>query len=221
MSDLIGFDDGDTEVLSDDIDSYRGEEGVTDLLSLCWFYKEDDGGYEMGEDDTPKFRFQKCHYIEGQGYVKHNDYLERKKGSPKKRLGTYVVQYDTDNDGDLEKPFDFEVLPWEFGADKFRDLKKIHSDFPLTRHDFKVSCEDKQFQKLGFIPSPEEAIWQQKDEVKEKVLERVEKLEEAGALSLAREVPEEELKDHFGETPDTDPDEDSADEDFDEFIGDI
>lgn len=221
MSDLIGFDKDDRTVLSNDIDSYRGETGVTDLLSLCWFYKDDDGNYEMAEDDTPKFRLKKCHYIDGQGYITHNDYLEEKKGHPKKRLGTYVVKYNTDSDGDLEKPVEYEVLPWEFGSDKFRDLKQIHSDFPLTKHDFKSSCKDDQFQKLNFTPSADQAIWQQKEEVKKDVLETVEKLEEANVLSLARELPEEELRDHFGESVAPSPEEDSAEEEFDDFIDDI
>jgi hypothetical protein len=222
MSDLIGFDEGDDEIVSGDVDSYRGEGGVTDLLSLCWFYEDDDGNYRMGEDDTPKFKVSKCHYIEGKGYIKHNDYLQKKKGQPKTRIGTFVVKYKTDDAGNLEKPFDYKVLPWEFGADKFRDLKKIHSSFPLTRHDFKSDCKGEKFQKLTFFPSKQEALWQQKDKVKEDVLEKVESLANSGTLSLAREVPLEELKDHFGEAPSPAPEDDAADtEEFEEFMDDI
>lgn len=215
MSDLIGFDEGDEGVLSGDIESYRGEDGVTDVLSLCWFYEDDDGNYRMGDDDTPKFKVSECHFIEGKGYVETNDYLEEKKGSPKTRLGTFVVHYDTNKKGEFKDEFDYEVKPWEFGADKFRDLKDIHKDFPLTKHDFKARCEGQKFQKLTFLPSPKDAIWQQKEEVKKDVLETVENIEDS--LSLARSLPETELKEHFGDMPDPDISDDSSDE-FDDFM---
>jgi hypothetical protein len=221
MSDeLIGFGKNDEEIMSEDIDSYRGEEGVTDLLSLCWFFKDDDGNYLMSEDDTPKFRPDRCYYIEGLGYVSYCDYLHEKEGDPKKRVGTYVVKYDTDKSGNLKNPDDpdFEVLPWEFGTDKFRDLKQIHDSFPLTCNDFKSSCDGEQFQKLKFFPtSTEEPHWQKDPSNKKEVLKKVEAMERSNTLSLSREVSEEELRDHYGDLEEVTPDDDSVEDDFDEF----
>lgn len=216
MSDLIGFDQGDDDVLSgNQVDFYRGEGGVTDRLSLCWFYEDDDGNLKMSEDDTPKFKRVKCHYIDGKGYVKSTPYIKEKEGPPKDRLGTFVVVYKTDDSGSVQKPFDYEVRPWGFGQDKFRDLKELHKEFPLTQHDFKARCEGEQFQKLKFTPSADEAIWQQKDSLKEEVLSTVEAIEDQ--LSLAREVDEQEMKEFYGDAEQPSPEE-ASDDDLDDIM---
>lgn len=202
MADLIGFDKNDSSALSSrDVNKYRGKEGRKDVISMCWFFEDEDGNLQMGEDDTPKFNVVKYHYIEGMGYIKTNDYLREKLGNPKMRMGTFVVHYKTDNNGKLQKggnqPFEYEVKLWDFGQDKYRDLKNINDDFPLTQHDVKVQCKGTQFQKLTFMPSPKEALWQRSDEIKQEVIDKVKQIE--NKMSLAREVPLEELKEHFGD----------------------
>lgn len=218
MTDLIGFDKNDSAALSSrDVEKYRGEEGNKDLISICWFFEDEDGNLMMGEDDTPKFSAVEYHYIQGLGYIKTNDYLKKKVGAPKLRMGTFVVQYKTDSNGKLAKPFEYEVKLWDFGQDKYRDLKNINDDFPLTQHDIKVQCKDKQFQKLTFMPSPKEALWQRKPEIKQAVLDRVRAIEDQ--MDLARTLPEEELKDHFGDNDG--PVDASSDVDYDDVTFDL
>lgn len=199
MSNLIGFGKNDKKIMSGgDLENYRGEKNRTDRISICWFYKDEaTGEVLMGPGDTPKFIAEEIHYVKGKGYILDNDYLRDKKGPPKRKIGTFVVHYRTDKKGKLVKPFEYEVKPWTFGEDKYRSLAEIHDNFPLAQHDIKVVCTDDQYQKLTFYPLPEEAVWQKKDSLRQEILETVEAMEDR--LSIGREVPLDELKEHFGD----------------------
>ena len=216
MSGIIGFDKGDKGIISGgDLDYYRGKENRKDRIAIVWLFQDDDGNYLMGDDDTPQFLAEEIHYIDGKGYILDNEYLRDKLGPPKTKIGTFVVQYGTDRNGKMKEPFEYTVKPWTFGEDKFRDLKDIHQDFPLVKHDIKVVCKGEQYQKLNFTPTPQEAVWRRNDSIKKDILETVKKLQKR--LSIGREVPIDELKDHFGDSVDVSPDA-SAEVDFDSLI---
>lgn len=217
---LIGFGKNDKKIMSGgDVEYYRGERNRTDLISFCWFYKDEaTGEYQMGEDHTPKMVAEEIHYIKGKGYILDNDYLRDKLGPPKRKIGTFIVQYRTDRKGNPLKPFEYDVKPWTFGEDKYRKMANLHGDFPLTKYDLKVDCEDDTFQKLTFRISPKEAIWQQRDSLKQEILETVEAMEDR--LSIGREVPLDELKDHFGDDVSPAPDA-SSDVDYDDLMAGI
>lgn len=216
-SDLIGFGKNDRKIMSGgDVDRYKGKKNRTDLISFCWFYRDEQTGeLRMGEQDTPKMIAQEIHYINGKGYVLDNDYLRDKLGPPKRKIGTWVVHYKTDKSGNPETPFEYEIKPWTFGEDKYRQLAKMHEDFPLTKYDLKVDCKEEQFQQLSFRISPNEAIWQQREGLKQEIIETVEA--NADRLSIGREVPLDELKDHFGEEVSPAPDS-SSDVDYDDLM---
>lgn len=199
MSNLIGFGKNDKKIMTGgDLENYKGEKNRTDRIALCWFAKDPSTGkVAMGKDDTPQFIAEEIHYIAGKGYIRDNEYLRQKMGPPKRRIGTFVVHYRTDKKGNLQKPFEYEIKPWVFGEAKYRNLAEIHENFPLTTHDIKVVCEDDQFQKMTFYPYPDEAVWQMKESLRNEILEQVDAL--AHKLTLGRDVPIDELKDHFGD----------------------
>jgi hypothetical protein len=197
---FLGFGKNDRSVMSGgDLEFYKGERNRTDLISLCWFFEDEKTGeYQMGREDTPKFLSGEIHYVKGLGYILDNPYLRDKLGPPKRKIGTFVVHYRTDKQGNLMKPFEYEVKPWTFGEDKFRQLAEINKDFPLTSHDIKVVCTDDQFQKMTFYPSPKESVWRMKDSLRDEVLSTVKSL--SARLSIGREVPLDDLKEHFGDS---------------------
>lgn len=202
---IIGFGKNDRKIMSGgDIDKYRGEKGRKDIISLCWFFEDDDGNPQIGSDFTPKMISSEIHYIPGKGYILDNDYLRSKLGVPKRKIGTFVVHYRTDRRGEFIKPLEFEVKPWTFGEDKYRELAARHGRFNLTMHDLEVTCTDDNFQKLDFIPLPGGAVWQKKDSLKEEVLQTVKDLQDR--LEIGREVPLDELKEHFGDNAGLAPD---------------
>lgn len=199
MSDnFIGFGQGDEIVTnSRDLEFYKGEKNSSDIVSLCWFFKNEDGTLQMGEEHTPQFKISKYHYVQGKGYIDTNPYLVSKDGPPKLRFGTFIVRYKTNRKGEIQAPLEYDVMPWAFGEDKFRKLGEIHKDFPLTKHDFRIMCEDDQFQKLTFFPVPKGSLWQRSEELRKDILAQVEIM--SSKLSLSRTMSTDDLKEHYGE----------------------
>lgn len=203
---IIGFGKGDRKIMTGgDLTNYKGEKGRKDVISLCWFFVDDDGNIQIGDNATPKMTAAEIHYIKGMGYVLDNDYLRDKLGVPKRKIGTFVVHYRTDRHGNFTKPLEYDVKPWTFGEDKYRRLAGIHGRFNLTMNDIEVSCDDDTYQKLQFTPIPGGAVWQKKESLKNEILQTVADIQHK--LNIGREVPLEDLKDHFGDdhgiVPDT------------------
>jgi hypothetical protein len=92
-------------------------------------------------------------------------------GPSKWCIGTVLIQYATDKQGNLKKPFCFELLPWIFGEATFSNLKTMNSEFPLASHDIQISCENEDYQHLNILPC-NESIWTAKDELKNLILEQ-------------------------------------------------
>lgn len=223
---FIGFGKNDKKVLSGGrVESYRGKSNQTDRISLVWFYKDESGQYRMGEGDTPKFKMANYHYAPSLGYIaSKGEYTIEKFGPPRRRLGTFVIKYTTDRSGNLKtghdgKPiFDFEILQWQFGEDKYRLLATIHDEFPLTQHDIKVTCTEEQYQKLSFTACNGQALWQRSEKVREDVLLKVKEMEHQ--MSLCRDMSIDALKEHFNEGESVIPDA-SSDIDYDDLVADL
>jgi hypothetical protein len=223
---LIGFGQDDNKVMNGGrVERYKGKKNQTDRIAIAWFFKDDDGNYRMAESDTPKFKMANYHYAPGLGYINaKGEYTTQKFGPPKRRIGTIVVKYSTDRQGSLPKgadgkpQLDFQIMEWQFGEDKYRLLATIHEEFPLTKHDIKVTCTDAQYQKLSFTACNGEALWQRNENLKSSILERV--AEMAHQVSLCRDLSVQEIKEHYGESEDAVPDV-SSDIDYDDLMEDI
>lgn len=197
---VLGFGKKDRKIMSGgDLEFYKGEKNRTDVISLCWFFEDEEGEVQIGEGHTPQFLATETHYIQGLGYIKDNDYLREKLGPPKSKIATFVVQYVTDRRGKLQKPLEFDVKPWRFSEDKYRRLAAIHEQFNLTMHDIQVTCEDDTYQKLNFTPMPKGAFWLMKDSIKQEVLQTVRDVKDRLESKMGREMSIEDLKDHYGE----------------------
>lgn len=217
---ILGFGVNDKNIGNHrDATRYKGKKNQTDMISLCWLFKDDDGNYRMGEDATPKFKQAEIHYIPTKGYVLDNEYLSAKLGAPKRRIATFIVKYATDANGNVQKPFNYEVMEWQISPDKYSQLAAIHSEYPLTVHDLKVTCTDDQYQKMTFIATRNKALWQQNEDIKKAILEEVEQL--ALRLHLGRDLPIDDLKDHFGESVSAVAPAHSVDVNFDDFLNSI
>lgn len=89
---------------------------------------------------------------------------------PKERFAAKILVYDTDKNGNLEKPFGFKIKTWVFGSDKFVKLRSIREEWgDLTKYDLKLTCTDKQFQKMEITNTPK-AIWRSNEKIKKLVL---------------------------------------------------
>jgi hypothetical protein len=228
MSDFIGFGIGDKEVLNNGrIERYKGKENHTDRIGMVWLYQDENGEYKMFQGDpdndiqpdTPKFTKAHYHYIPGVGYVMpKGEYTIKKFGAPKLRLGTYIVKYRTDRTGKVLKPFEYEIMEWQFGTTKFQLLSAINDEFPLVYHDIKVTCTGEQYQKLSFTACSGEALWRQNEALRKEILERV---QQQGDLSLVRDMSLAEIKAAVGEEAQVIGAEEDEDQDFDDLLADL
>lgn len=216
----ISFDDGDDVVKDSRPAQYKGTvKNTTDRISIAMRRKDGDGKPIM---DKIGFVVVNTHYHPNLGYVIcNNGYCCERMGAPKSRISTIVVQYPTDQEGVIDKPNlkKYRVMPWVFGADKFKDLKRINRSNPLTEKDLEVTCKDVQYQKLSLVPSGE-AIWLKNEDLKADVLKKVAKLEEVLPDILGKKLTTEELREQLGD--DTDGVENStASEDYSEILNDL
>jgi len=89
-----------------------------------------------------------------------------------------VVQYSTESDGKLSKPFKMELKTWVFGYDKFATLRskaKVHGS--LQKIDLMTTCNtkrDEKFQDIDIDVAPK-CLFATNAKVKKKVLELVKK----------------------------------------------
>lgn len=258
MTEEFGMGFGDEEIGGSRVDNWKGQAGYTYRMAFPWLftYGEMKARYEQAgkkppempegaSDDDPAFDWEGSvrfvatdrWYKEGCGYVKApeepelRDQFQKLLGDePKQSIGTIVVVYATDKDGELPKdedtgkflPLRTEVIPWVFGRDKYERLRKLNKKFPLRNHDIEVTCTDVQFQKLDFNPFTE-SLWARKDDRKERILKEVAKLVNGGNPNLGIAYSLERLQEKLGlATPDTgDASAAVSDEDIDELLDDI
>jgi len=191
MSDFLDF--GEIEVKPKFKEKYKGVEGEKHRIGLLWPKEDGKGPFVM------RNTWYMDKYIVADGHEAFTDKL----GPSKTRLGCLIVKYKTKKDGTIVKregeaiPFDFEVLEWVFGEKKFTQLKGLHTEWDLKKHDLMVTCTGNQFQNLEFVPC-KESLWQVKAEIKTAVQTDSESVRPSLARSLGQEVTSDELKELLG-----------------------
>jgi len=118
-------------------------------------------------------------------------------GPSKWRVGAVFIQYACDKQGNLKKPFSYDLLPWIFGEVTYSKLKTVNSEFPLASHDIKISCENEEYQHLNVTPCSE-SIWTVKDELKASIIETAKPIWEFVKKSIASDLSVEEIGELIG-----------------------
>lgn len=105
------------------------------------------------------------HYQDGYGYMRclsssgESCPACNKGMRPTDRFGTKILEYYTDMDGVISKPFGYTVKAFVFGNGKgngtFSQLHGIHKTIGdnMYKQDFVVSCTNPKFQSLQFLPT--------------------------------------------------------------------
>ena len=181
----FGFDN--EEIKSGIYEKYKGTKNQTDRCGIIY------------SDPKAMFAGSKIHYYDpAKKYFicKKGDCCD-KLGPSKWRVGAVIIKYGTDKQGNIKKPFNFEVLPWVFGEGTYLKLKTVNSEFPLATHDIKISCTNEEFQHLDITPC-NETIWTAKDELKAMILEQAKPIWESVKRSIAHDLSVEEIKELLG-----------------------
>lgn len=194
MSEFLDF--GDVQVKTKFSEKYKGTPGQKDRLSIIWPKEATDKG--SGPFVTRNTHFSDKYFVCKEGVCCE------KIGPASQRFVCLVVHYKTKKDGTITKqdgekiPFDFKVKPWIFTAKKFNQLKSLHQEWDLKKHDFAVTCEgNEQYQDLEFVPC-KESVWQLKPEFMEAVYKESEAMRSNIARELGAELTTDEIKELLG-----------------------
>lgn len=187
----FGFDNED--IKGGIYDKYKGKKNQVDRTAIIY------------TDPKAMFAGSKIHYKDRFFLCKKGKCCE-KLGPPKWRVGAVLIKYNTDKQGNVKKPFGYELYPWIFSEQTYIKLKNVNSEFPLASHDIKISCTNEEYQHLDITPCTE-ALWSVKEEIKKQILEEAKPLWDYVKKSIASDLSAEEINDLLGLTsgPGTDP----------------
>lgn len=185
MSDNLetfGFDNED--IKGGLFDKYKGKKGETHRGAIVY------------TDPKAMFAGSKIHYKERYFLCKKGVCCD-KLGPAKWRVGAVLVKYGTDKQGNIKKPFSYELFPWVFGEQTYVKLKNVNSEFALATHDIKISCTNEDYQTLDITPC-NESIWTAKDELKKQIIDEAKGIWESVKKSIASDLSAEEINDLLG-----------------------
>lgn len=165
-------------------DKYKGVKNETHRLAIIY------------TDPKAMFAGSKIHFKERYFLCKKGKCCDIC-GPAKWRVGAVIIKYGTDKQGNIKKPFDYELLPWLFSEATYIKLKTVNSEFPLASHDIKVSCSNEEYQHLDITPC-NESIWTAKDELKNAVLETAKPIWDFVKKSIASDLSVEEINELLG-----------------------
>ncbi len=165
-------------------EKYKGKKGETHRIGIIY------------TDPTALFVGNKIHFKEKYFICKKGKCCELL-GPARYRIGAVIIKYATDKQGALKKPFSYDIYPWLFGEQTYAKLKSANSEFPLTTHDIKITCENEDYQNL--TPSVcNECVWTSKEELKKMVLEQARPMWESLKRSIGQDLSVEEINDLLG-----------------------
>ncbi len=155
----MGNDDGDIGIKAK---RWSGETGRTSRFSFIWWAGLEDGVLKV--EGNPKFAVAQTHYMPNVGFVINDgpEFTKMAGGPPKQRVATVIIVWPTDKAGNVDKTRlaagEAEAMSWVFSGDKYKNLKRIHGEFPFHSHDITVECLDSKYQKLIFAPCRESLL---------------------------------------------------------------
>jgi hypothetical protein len=123
---------------------------------------------------------------------------EKLLGPAKPYYAIQVVQYHTDPEtGAIRKPLSYTLKGWIVGFDRYKSVQSNDEEYPMLKHDLKITCSDAQFQKLDFQVA-KEAAWRLDKKLEAQIADEASKNWETLARLLGREMDEDEIKERLG-----------------------
>lgn len=172
-----------------------------------------------------------CHFIKGVGAFYC---LSKRKGGvitekalccEKEEARSYFVSplchYFTDKDGQIKKPFTYELKGWRFSEDKFKTLKRkntVDEARKLVKGDILATCQEEQYQRMD-LELTSKAIWRADPKLEDKVYAEAEAMAVQLEKLLGRKVTIEQLREKLGAAPADLTAEDLADPNAEDFTG--
>lgn len=119
-------------------------------------------------------------------------------GPARPRIGSIIIVYGTDKNGQLREPFTFELKAWLYGADKYEMMKISNQTFPLNSNDLMVTCTEKTYQRMNIQPA-KGSVWQSGgDDFKKWIITEAKKMMKRIPQVIARKLNRAEMLDRVG-----------------------
>jgi len=212
---------------------FKAEKDHTYRMTMCWFKDFDkDGSPILGEDSI---RFTGCErvYKEGVGYFLYKGPAYAEFGAPRQTVATVICVWPANREGDLDKNAfasgtGWQVMPWVFSPDKYREIARHHKRADLSEHDLTVTCQDGRYQKLTFITENsnllQKLLKSEKEEhrmVGEKILAAANQVAEGIHRDLARDMTVDQIRESLGQDVETPTGGSHTATDVDELLNDV
>ena len=97
-----------------------------------------------------------------------------------------------------------------FSTNKYHQIRKASADFPLEKHDLKVTCEEESYQRLSFNACPD-AAWKLNPEIYKSVSAQAQKLAAHLDAQLGQNLTKEAILARIGAEPEKGSSEGSTD----------
>ena len=142
---------------------FKMEKGEEARISFLWWPGLDKGKPDFSAQ-TPIFVGGPRHYVKGVGYFmnKGPEYTKIAGEAPKMRINTIIVKWPLKAGGKLDvetiSEGKIDVMYFVFDGGKYDEIKPIHAEWPLGKHDLKIKCSDAQFQKMSFSPTKDSVL---------------------------------------------------------------
>lgn len=149
----------DETIKSSNVEGYKAKEGTTDRIAVINPSLVVVGRAHYGGDGVGYVLCKSEYSIEGGAEV-----LVRKglccnhMPEAKVRIAVPIIKYATKPNGELIKPLQMEYLIWRINDEKFTQLRTVHKEWGLDKHDIIISCTDEQYQKLSMTVARERLI---------------------------------------------------------------
>lgn len=190
---------------------FKPEAGRTYRVSLAWFKDMEEEGTPSTDPDNLRFTGCERIYKPGVGYFLYKGPAYAEFGQPKQSVATVMVIWPTDKNGDLDAASfkngtGWQVMPWIFSPDKYKDIGRIHTKFSLLEHDLSMTCTDATYHKMTFTPENNNLLFkllEAKDETLREVAGKI--LADAKGVAgnihreLARDLTVDEIREKLGD----------------------
>ena len=204
---------------------FQAKDDTTYRMSFLWFsvldpktktWDDDAAWDENGKlTDKAQIRFTGCEriYLKGVGYFLYKGPAYAQFGKPRQSVSTVILVWPTDSEGELDVAQfkagkGWQVMPWIFSPDKYKDIKAKNKRFSLLNHDLAAACPENgaEYQKLSFTPEAESLLKKLMASEKPEYQAVVEKIfaDAKGVISsihseMARDLTVDEIKEKLGQ----------------------
>lgn len=116
---------------------------------------------------------------------------------PKMRIACILIVYEIAEKEGKVSLRGYELLPWIFGETQYQKLNKLGKEWPLDKHDLKLTCTNDEFHSIDVI-NCKECFWRSKPELQKKILAEAAEIRKTLSRQLGADLSVTEIREQLG-----------------------